>query len=186
MPANEPDLAAVRSSVIELLAEQEMAALATLPASGYPSVSTMHIASDGLAVYVHTFTNNRKYDEMLRDPRVGYVASHVPSGGFAERRLIRSIQVKGSATLVTEPTELQRAVEVSRQQFAWLRESHLYDNLTVPAAHARQVFFRIDPVEALWTDHRLRQLWRTILTFTPDGRELAGMRPYQDVTVAST
>jgi hypothetical protein len=181
MPINEPDLDSVRQSMIELLAEQEVAALATLSATGYPSVSAMHIASDRLVVYVHTFTRTRKYGEMVRDPRVGYVASHVPSGGFAQRRQIRSIQMKGRASLVTEPAELRRAVEVSLEQFSWLRDSHLYDNVTAPDEGSRQVFFRIDPVEAVWTDHRVRQLWRTVVTFAPDTGAAVSMRPYDEL-----
>lgn len=184
MSIQEPDLASVELSVIALLAEQEVAALATLSSTGCPSTSHMHIASDRLAVYMHTFARDRKYGEMLRDPRVGYVVSHLPEGGFADRRLIRSVQVKGLATMVTAPQELARAVEVSREQFAWLRDTRLYDNLEVPADQPRQAFFRIDPVEALWTDHRVRQLWRRLLTFTPDGRHVASMRPYHDLVDA--
>ncbi|HEY0640411.1 MAG TPA: pyridoxamine 5'-phosphate oxidase family protein [Pseudonocardiaceae bacterium] len=180
MSVPEPDQESVELSVIALLAEQEVAALATLSGTGGPSASHMHIASDGLTVYVHTFARDRKYGEMLRDPRVGYVASHLPDGGFAERRLIRSVQVRGLATQVTSPDELARAVEVSRRQFPWLRDSRLYDNIEVPADRPRQAFFRIDPVEALWTDHRVRQMWRTLLTFTADGRHIRSMRPYQD------
>lgn len=180
MPVTEPDLESVARSVCELLAEEEVAALATQAPNGFPSASAMHIASDRFVVYVHTFTDNRKYGEMLRDPRVAYVASHVPDGGFAERRLVRSVQVKGRATLVTEPEELARAVAVSREQFAWLRDSRLYDDVRLPDERSRQVFFRIDPVEAVWTDHRIRQLWRRLLTFTPDGQRVERMRPYRD------
>lgn len=179
MTAVEPDTEAVRVSVRELLVAEEIAALATQAADGFPSVSDMHIASDGFAVYVHTFTDTRKYGEMLRDPRVSYVASHVPTGGFAERRLIRSIQVKGRARMVTAPEELARAVAVSREQFAWLRDSRLYDNVRLPDDGARQAFFRIDPVDAVWTDHRVRQLWRRFLTFTPNG-DVETVRPYAE------
>lgn len=168
----------VEQSVVDLLSSEEVASLATVTESGFPSVSAMHIASDRLVVYVHTFVHYRKYDEMCRDARVGYVASHLPPGGFGERRQIRSIQVKGRAALVTDPGELERAVEVSRQQFAWLADMRMYDHVTVPNEQSRQVFFRIDPVEAVWADHRVHPLWRTILTFTPDGRQVARMQPY--------
>ncbi len=180
----EPDLESVAASVRQLLVDEEVAALATQAPEGFPSVSAMHIAADRFVVYVHTFTDTRKYGEMLRDPHVGYVASHVPTGGFEDRRLIRSVQVKGRATLVTTSEEVERAVTVSREQFAWLRDTRLYDNVQPPTGTTRQAFFRIDPVEALWTDHRVRQLWRTVLTFTPDGQHIEAMRPYRGVTEA--
>lgn len=165
--------------MIDLLAEEEVASLATLSDSGYPSVSAMHIASDGLVVYLHTFVDTRKHGEMLRDPRVGYVVSHLPAGGFDARRQIRSLQVKGRASLVTEPAELERAVEVSRQQFAWLRDTRMYDHVEVPDERTRRVFFRVEPVEALWADHRVHLLWRKLVTFTADGRHVDRMLPYQ-------
>jgi hypothetical protein len=39
----------------------------------------MHIASDGLSAYMHTFTYNRKYAEMLKEPRVSYTVAHLAS-----------------------------------------------------------------------------------------------------------
>ena len=57
----------------------------------------MHIAGDGLSVYIHTFSYNRKYAEMLADPRVSYAVSYLPPGGFEDRFALRSLQVKGRA-----------------------------------------------------------------------------------------
>ncbi|HSV66821.1 MAG TPA: pyridoxamine 5'-phosphate oxidase family protein [Mycobacteriales bacterium] len=185
MPFQEPDLPAVERAVIDLLVEQEVAALATLSQDGYPSASAMHIAADRFTVYVNTFIHHRKYAEMLADPRVSYVASHLPSGGFSDRRQIRSVQVRGRAALVTEPAELARAVEVSREQFPWLRDTGMYNHVTVPSEQPRQVFFRIDQVEAVWADHRVHPLWRVILTFTADGRQVARMRPYPKPVAAA-
>lgn len=176
---NEPDLAQVQESIVELLRDQEVAALATLSGNGYPSASDMHIASDGTVVYLHTFANTRKFTEMQKDSRVSYVVSHVPSGGFAERALLRSLQVKGRATMVTDADEVRRAVELSMQQFAWMRETHIYDNVTTPAEDLRRAFFRVDPVEAVWSDHRVRQLWRVNLFFSQDGHRLESMTPYR-------
>lgn len=178
MPVEEPDLRSVEQSVIDLLFEEEVASLATLSESGYPSASAMHIASDRLVVYAHTFVQYRKYTEMLRDPRVSYVVSHLPARGFDDRRQIRSLQVKGRAELVTSQEELEHAVHVSRQQFAWLQKMGIFDNIKIPDERTRQVFFRINPVEAVWADHRVHPLWRMILTFTPDGHQVATMRPY--------
>ncbi len=183
MPVEEPDLPMVEQAIIDLLFEQQVASLATLSEDGHPSTSAMHIASDRLIVYVHTFVRHRKYGEMLRDPRVSYATWYLPTGGFNERDQIRSVQVKGKAVLVTEPEELQRAVDVSRQQFPWLQSTSMYDNLKVPSEGTQQVFFRIEPIEAVWADHRVHVLWWRFLTFTPDGRHIAQMRPYNEVAM---
>jgi nitroimidazol reductase NimA-like FMN-containing flavoprotein (pyridoxamine 5'-phosphate oxidase superfamily) len=175
----EPSIEAVSQAVADLLREEEIATLATIDDDGSPSASTMHIASDGLSVYMHTFTYNRKYAEMLKEPRVSYAVAHLAS--YEERFGVYSLQVKGRATLLTDPAEIGRAVQVSAEQFPWLADSSMYDNVKTPEDYSQQVFFRIDPISALWADNRVRLLWRMILDFAPDGSGVIAMRPYDQV-----
>ncbi|MCT7657999.1 pyridoxamine 5'-phosphate oxidase family protein [Mycobacterium deserti] len=177
MPQPEPTLHDVEEAIAELLRTEEIGALAVLDSKGAPSVSMMHFAADGLTVYTATFGYTRKYAAMARDPRVSYTIAYLPPGGFSERLQARSIQVDGIATKVTDPEEIHRAVEVSREQFLWAQGTSMFDNFLKGTAH-HQDFFRIDPVEALWNDNRVRQLWRRLVTFTPDGRHVAELRPY--------
>ena len=181
MSGPEPGLADIQEAITDLLREEEVATLATVDADGHPSASTMHIAGDGLSVYIHTFTYNRKYAEMLADPRVSYAVSYQPPGGFDDRFASRSLQVKGRATLLTTAPEIQRAVAVSREQFPWLAQTAMYDHVKLPD-QGQQVFFRIDPVSALWADHRVRLLWRVILDFDTLGGQITAKRPYDAVT----
>jgi nitroimidazol reductase NimA-like FMN-containing flavoprotein (pyridoxamine 5'-phosphate oxidase superfamily) len=138
----------------------------------------MHVAADGLVVYVHTFTDTRKYVAIQQNPRVGYSVWHEPAGGIAAGRELRAVQVDGTATIVDDPAEIEHAVRLSREQFAWLRDSRMFDNVQRAIAAGRQVFVRVDPVEALWTDNRVRMLWRRIVNFTPDGRHVASLADY--------
>jgi nitroimidazol reductase NimA-like FMN-containing flavoprotein (pyridoxamine 5'-phosphate oxidase superfamily) len=180
MAAPQPGLAEIQDAIVALLREEEVGTLATVDADGSPSASDMHIAGDGVRVYVHTFTYNRKYAEMLADPRVSYAISYTPPAGFDDRFETRSLQVKGRATLVTTPEEIQRAVTVSREQFPWLARTAMYDNVKMPD-QGQQVFFRIDPVSAVWADHRVRLLWRVFLEFDASGSQVTGERPYDAV-----
>ncbi len=180
MARSEPSLEQVEESIVQLLRAQEIAVLAVLDASGFPSASTMHIAADGLRVYMHAFARTRKRSEMVRDDRVGFVVNDLPAGGYEERFKIRSLQVKGRATLVVEPDEIAWAARLSREQFAWAGDLGLFDNVKGPD-EGQQAFFRIDPVEAVWADHQVGLMWRTVLDFTPDGRKVAGMRPYAEL-----
>ena len=41
--------------------------------------SPYHFACDGLVAYIHTFTQFRKYQDMLRDGRVSYTVWHEPT-----------------------------------------------------------------------------------------------------------
>jgi general stress protein 26 len=94
MAGPEPDLTQIQDAISELLREQEVATLATVDPDGWPSASEMHIAGDGLRVYMHTFRYNREYAEMLADPRVSYAVSFVPPGGYDDRFVTRALQVK--------------------------------------------------------------------------------------------
>lgn len=182
MTIAEPSVNDVEQAITELLHEEEVGALATVSATGAPSVAIMSFASDGLAVYLYIFTNTRTYQAVRRDSRVSYALAHQPSGGFDDRRKLRCVQISGTATLVTDAAEINHAIRLSREQFGWLKDSAMYNNVQLPSAASRQVFFRIDPVEALWTDNRVRMLWRKIVTFTPDGKHVAELAPY-DTTV---
>jgi nitroimidazol reductase NimA-like FMN-containing flavoprotein (pyridoxamine 5'-phosphate oxidase superfamily) len=174
----EPGIEQVEQDIVELLCAEEIGSLAVVGPTGAPAVSMMHFASDGLVVYLHTFTYSRKHEAIARDPRVGYTIAAIPPEGFHGRGQLRAIQVDGIATPVTEPAEIERAVEVSREQFEWMNDMSLLDTFAKGTAH-HQMFFRIDPVEALWNDNRVRLLWRKIVTFTRDGRHIAALSPYE-------
>lgn len=169
-----PGIAEVELAIAQLLRDKEVGALGTVGPTGAPAVTAMHIAADGLVVYVHTFTDTRTYAALTGDGRVGYCAWHEPAGGIAAARELRAVQVEGLATIVDDPAEIERAVALSREQFPWLRDNRMFDNVARAIAAGRQVFVRIDPVGALWTDNRVRMLWRRIVTFTPDGH-VAGL-----------
>lgn len=178
MATSEPTLEQVESDIAELLRTEEIGSLAVLGANGGPAVSMMHFASDGFVVYLHTFTYSRKHEAIARDGRVSYTIAAIPPDGFYGRGQLRAIQVEGIASFVTDPAEIQRAVEVSREQFEWMNDMSLLDTFDKGTAH-HQMFIRIDPVEALWNDNRVRLLWRKIVTFTPDGKHIAALAPYE-------
>ncbi|MBD3007593.1 pyridoxamine 5'-phosphate oxidase family protein [Streptomyces sp. 5-10] len=165
---------------MDLLRTEEIATLAVLDEHGWPSASTMHIAADGLRVYMHTFARTRKRLEMVKDERVSYAVSYLPPGGYDERFETRSLQVKGRAALVVEPDEIALAARLSRDQFPWAASSGMFEHVKGPD-EGQQAFFRIDPTEALWADHRVGLMWRTVLDFTPDGTHVARMRAYRDL-----
>jgi nitroimidazol reductase NimA-like FMN-containing flavoprotein (pyridoxamine 5'-phosphate oxidase superfamily) len=178
MPRKEPTLAEIEQTIRQTLVEEELATLATIADDGWPSTSAMHIAADGLSVYMQCFTRKvRKFKQMQEDPRVSYTVSVIPSGGYYERFKTRSLQVKGRARLVTGAEEIAHAAELSKQQFDWAKDSAQFDNLKTPDQNAQQAFFRIDPVEALWGDNGVGLMWRVLLDFASDGSCIEAMRP---------
>jgi general stress protein 26 len=180
VPKSEPGVAEVEQAITELLRNEEIGTVATLSADGYPSAATMHFAAEGLVVYLHTYTYTRKFEHIQANPRIGYALAYVPPEGFDGRLQVRALQVMGTATIVTEQDEIDRAVELSHQQFDWLSETAMYENFKRANRTDRQVFIRVDPVKGLWTDNRVRMLWRRLVTFTPDGRHVAELAPYDE------
>jgi len=172
----EPSIEEVEQSIVELLRDEEMGTLGTLSEDGYPHTSTMHFACDGLVAYFHTFKYTRKYADILRDPKVSYAIAHLPEGGFFERMQTHALQVRGMATIVEDQAEIDHAVELSHQQFDWLKETTMYDMFKNPPPQMRQVFFRVDPQTAMWNDNRVRMMWRQNLKI--ESGHLTEMEPY--------
>ncbi|MCS0599715.1 pyridoxamine 5'-phosphate oxidase family protein [Streptomyces sp. LP11] len=179
MAVTQPSAADVERAVVELLREEEVGAVAVLDENGFPSAAMMHFVGDGLTAYLHTFTYTRKYESILRDLRVGYTLAHMPADGFAGRLQARHVQVTGRASFVNDPEEVERVLGLSHEQFEWLRDSpDMYENFRRAGVRLRQVFFRVDPVEGVWQDNRVRMMYRTKLRFTEDGRHVAELVPY--------
>ena len=99
MPTSEPTLEQVERDIAELLRTEEIGSLAVVGPNGGPAVSMMHFASDGLVVYLHTFTYSRKHEAIARDASVSYTIAAIPPDGFYGRGQLRAIQVEGIASL---------------------------------------------------------------------------------------
>ncbi len=79
MATTDPGVDDIEQAIAELLREEEIGSLAVVGPGGAPAVSMMHFASDGLVVYVHTFTYSRKHVAIQRDPRVSYTIAAIPA-----------------------------------------------------------------------------------------------------------
>lgn len=176
--STQPTSEELEAEIAELLRIEEVGALAVTLEDGSPHVATMHFAGDGLAVYCHTFTYTRKYEAIKRDPRVSYTLAYQPPGGFYDRMKLRAIQVSGIATLLSEAGEVEHAIAKCGEQFEWLKDSTMFDNFRREGVELRQVFFRIDPVSAMWNDNRVRMMWRQNVSFTADHSHIADVTPY--------
>lgn len=178
MAATTPTMDEIEAGIAELLRIEEVGALAVTLEDGSPHVATMHFAGDGLSVYCHTFVYTSKYEAMKRDPRVSYTLAYQPPGGFYDRMKLRAIQVSGVATFLEDQAEIEHAIGKCGEQFGWLKDSTMFDNFRREGVELRQVFFRIDPVRAMWNDNRVRMMWRQNVTFTPDGKHVSAVTPY--------
>ncbi|MFJ7772702.1 pyridoxamine 5'-phosphate oxidase family protein [Streptomyces sp. NPDC097107] len=178
MAVTQPTADDATLAIAELLREEEIGAVAVLDEDGFPSVAMMHFAGDGLRAYLHTFTYTRKYASILRDGRVSYTVAHMPSDGFDGRTQARHVQVTGRATFLEEPDEIEHVLQLSHDQFDWLKDSDMYENFRRAGVRLRQVFFRVDPIHGVWQDNRVRMMFRTKVRFSDDGKRVTELTPY--------
>ncbi|MFG2592303.1 pyridoxamine 5'-phosphate oxidase family protein [Streptomyces sp. NPDC048438] len=178
MAFTQPTADDATQAITALLREEEIGCVAVLDEDGFPSAAMMHFAGDGLTAYLHTFTYTRKYESILRDPRVSYTVAHMPSDGFASRTEARHVQVTGRATFIEDPEEIEHVLRLSHEQFDWLKDSDMYENFRRAGVRLRQVFFRVDPIHGVWQDNRVRMMFRTKLRFSEDGKRVTELTPY--------
>ncbi|WP_063043445.1 pyridoxamine 5'-phosphate oxidase family protein [Nocardia pseudovaccinii] len=181
MPNPEPTVAEIQDAIVELLRTEEIGTLATIDSEGRPASSEMHFAGDGLIAYMHTFTYTRKHGQMQENPNVSYSLSYMPPEGYFGRRNTRYLQIQGRAFLVTDPEEIQRVAKISLEQFAWASDTSLYDNVKLPD-QGKQIFYRIEPVQGLWADNRVRLFFRKLVEFSEDGKTITNVTDYNVAT----
>lgn len=177
MAKPEPTAAEIEKEIIELLRTEELSTLATVDADGRPSAAKMHLAGDGLIAYMHTFNYTRKHSHMQHNPHVSYEIAWLPPDGYYGRFSTRSLQVQGLATLLTDPEEIRHASKISLEQFPWASDTKLFDNVKTPDKGV-QAFYRIQPVQGLWADARIRLTYRALLAFSEDGKSIADVTDY--------
>jgi nitroimidazol reductase NimA-like FMN-containing flavoprotein (pyridoxamine 5'-phosphate oxidase superfamily) len=177
MARPEPTAAEIEAEIVELLRTEELSTLATIDSEGRPSAARMHLAGDGLIVYMHTFIRTRKHGHMQQNPNVSYEIARLPPDGYHGRFTTRSLQIQGFATLLTDFEEIQHASKISLEQFPWAADTSLFDNVK-PPDQGMQAFYRIRPVHGLWADARVRLTYRALLDFSEDGKSIANVIDY--------
>jgi general stress protein 26 len=167
----------VEDAIRDLLAEEELGVLATVRDDGSPSASLMSFAADGLTVYCPAPGHARKLQDLHRDPRVAYTLVRLPDQAGGRRLETRMVQMTGLAGFVDDPAEIDRALALCCEQFYWLADDKRRAGFGRDAREGRLVFFKVQPVQALWNDSRESAAWRVLVNFTSEGR-VAELRPY--------
>lgn len=103
LPAAEPTRESILSAAKKLATAYPFCALVTINADGGPSIRTMNPLpiEDEMTVWFATTDRGRKYQEMLKDPRVTvYFSNHQKAEGY--------VAVYGKASLIKDPSEIQK------------------------------------------------------------------------------
>ena len=107
------EMEGLKQVILDFIEDHENITLATVSPDGRPMVAIVAYASEGPSLYVITGQNTNKYKNILANGNVGF-ASEVEGTDWTN---IRSLQMQGHATAVTDPDEIDKAMTLLMNKF---------------------------------------------------------------------
>jgi hypothetical protein len=99
--------------ILDVLARHNNMAIATLRPDGFPQVTTVGYANDGMKIYFGCGVRSQKAHNLARDPRVS-AAIAADHANWAE---IDGLSLAGTAARVTAPPELAKIADIFLAKF---------------------------------------------------------------------
>jgi general stress protein 26 len=103
----------LHDKILGILARHNNMSIATLRPDGFPQVTTVGYANDGLKIYFGCGARSQKAQNLRRDPRVSAAIDE----DHANWNEIDGISLAGTAALVTDPVELDKVGKLFRAKF---------------------------------------------------------------------
>jgi PPOX class probable F420-dependent enzyme len=97
-----------RRKILRLLDQHRTMRIATLRSDGWPQVTTVGYANDGLAIYFLCGADSQKAANLARDDRVSLTVDDDP----AHVMDIAGLSMAACAELVTDPAEFEKALRL--------------------------------------------------------------------------
>ncbi|PSC06558.1 pyridoxamine 5'-phosphate oxidase [Alsobacter soli] len=104
---------AVRAQILELLKQHRDMSIATLRPDGWPQVTTVGYANVDTTLYFLCGRESQKAANLARDDRVSLTIDH----DTPQVMEITGLSMAAHASLVTDPAEAQRALELLLQKY---------------------------------------------------------------------
>jgi nitroimidazol reductase NimA-like FMN-containing flavoprotein (pyridoxamine 5'-phosphate oxidase superfamily) len=102
-----------KSQVITLLNEHRIMSIATNRPDGWPQVTVVGYANDGLMIYCFIGRDSQKFANIIRDPRVSIAIAN----DYPQPLQIRGLSLAGEAIVVEDPGEIDHAVEILLRRY---------------------------------------------------------------------
>ncbi len=129
----------VKKKIVAYLATRPYMNLATIKPDGSPAAHTVGYANDGAVVYFMTHKDTRKLTHIQSNPKVAYTVDE----DCMELPKIQGVQMEGTATVLSEKAEIEKAGGLLGQKFGQM-EIPFMDEM---------VFVRVDPAAAYFIDN---------------------------------
>lgn len=104
---------AVRAQILELLKQHRDMSIATLRPDGWPQVTTVGYSNVDTTLYFLCGRESQKAANLARDDRVSLTIDH----DTPQVMEITGLSMAAHASLVTDPAEAQRALELLLQKY---------------------------------------------------------------------
>ena len=98
----------MEGKAIEILDQYRLMAIATLRADGWPQVTMVSYANDGLLIYFVVSKQSQKFTNIQRDSRVSMVVGR----DFEDPRQIKALSIGANASVVEDPSQQEHAIEL--------------------------------------------------------------------------
>lgn len=103
----------LHTRILGILARHNNMSIATLRPDGFPQVTTVGYANDGLKIYFGCGAGSQKAQNLRRDPRISAAIDE----DHADWNEIEGISLGGTAARVTDPVELDKVGKLFRAKF---------------------------------------------------------------------
>jgi nitroimidazol reductase NimA-like FMN-containing flavoprotein (pyridoxamine 5'-phosphate oxidase superfamily) len=130
----------IKDEIVDYLSRKKFVILATSTPDGKPLTHTLAYVNKGPIIYFSTYKNSRKTKNIQDNPNVAYSVfnetEHLDE--------IRSVQMEGTATLISDKKETNKILEELGQKFPTM--THLI-------SHSDNLIIKITPKTCYFTDY---------------------------------
>src|SRR5664279_995239 len=117
-----------KRQIVELLNDHRIMTIATNRDDGWPQVTTVGYANDGLVIYCFISRDSQKCANIKRDPRVSLAIAK----DYPQPLQIRGLSIAATAAVVTDPGEIDHAAEIRLHRYPEYRVMPRPDPAAVP------------------------------------------------------
>lgn len=124
-----------RQFVLDIIGKEHDLTLATVRPDGYPQATTVSYANDGLTLYVGVGKDSQKIHNIRQNNKVSLTINT----RYRDWNEIKGLSMGALAEIVSDPVEMQHAVECMTRRFPQLTTAE------EPASWSEVVFLKIIP-----------------------------------------
>ena len=117
----------IKEQIVNYLSKRKFMTLATTTQNGEPLTHPIAYVNKGPTLYVSTGNQTRKIKNIQENPNVAY-SVYDETEHLDE---VRSIQMEGKATIVTNKEEFKEVLEMMKQKFPFMADMTLDPDNTV-------------------------------------------------------